>query len=85
MGAIVGVFCIFLVVCFLWGLLKNVIENLFSYFWELLITSIATALVGWLCGGFWYVGAVIGAIYCIFCWITNKENKLASWIVIRGC
>lgn len=72
----------FLVVCFIWGLLKSSIETILSYVLGIAITALMCAVIGWLIG-FWYVGAIAGAAYALFCMLFRKQNKLLSWWFAR--
>ena len=79
LGIIFGV----LIVCFIAGLFRDAATSLMSYVWELIITALAGALIGWIFG-FWYYGAIVGLVYAVLCWLFRWENKILSWCVCRG-
>ena len=72
------------ILCVICGACKELFYNGLSYGLELVITAFLGALIGWLFGGLWAFGAVIGGIYTIFCWVTGRRNVLISWWFYRG-
>lgn len=72
----------FLVLCFIWGLIKSSIEEIMVHILAIAITALMGAVVGWIFG-FWYVGAIAGAAYAIFCMLFGKQNKLLGWWFAR--
>lgn len=73
----------FILVCFIWGAIQNGVENLLSYALEIALTALVGAFLGWLIG-LWYIGAIAGAVYCIYCWIFGKFNIFMKWWFCRG-
>lgn len=73
----------FILVCFIWGVIQNGVENLLSYVLEIALTALVGAFLGWLIG-LWYIGSIVGAVYCIYCWIFGKFNIFMKWWFCRG-
>ncbi len=65
-------------ICFVWGIVKGLVGNILSYILELVITAFIGAFLGWLIGC-WYIGALAGAVYVLYCWIFRKYNRLLGW------
>lgn len=78
MEEILGLVFVFFIICFVWGIIKEGVKFIGSYIIEVLISAFICALVAWIFGGIW-IGAVVGAIYCIFCWIFGKKNYITNW------
>ena len=73
----------FILVCFIWGVIQNGVENLLSYVLEIALTALVGAFLGWLIG-LWYIGAIAGAVYCIYCWIFGKAEKRKTVVSPQG-
>lgn len=90
----------FLVVCFIFGALKGAIGGIcervfhryggfFGTLWAFAINTIQFCIICWLVSLIlpvisWDLGLTLGPLYCAYCWIFNKENKLLSLIAGRG-
>ena len=59
----------FILVCFIWGVIQNGVENLLSYALEIALTALVGAFLGWLIG-LWYVGVLRPA---------HHPDGTASW------
>lgn len=80
---IANIFFGFILICFIWGLIKNGVEQLLSYVLEIVLTALVAAFLGWIIG-FWHIGAIIGAVYCVYCWIFGKLNILMKLWFCHG-
>lgn len=70
----------------IWGAIENPLETLISRLIEVVISAFLGAFIIWLLmalfgfGELWWTGAILGAGYCVFCWIFRKRNILvATW------
>lgn len=75
------IFGIFLL-CFIIALFRDTIIALIGRLWEAAITAFICAFFAWLLEfvlpveGLYWIGAGVGIVYCVFCWIFSKRNKL---------
>lgn len=82
---IVTVIFTILLICVIWGLIQKPLEALLSYAIELLISALIGGFVGWLISlligfsGLWWICALVGVGYTIFCWIFSKDNVILGW------
>ena len=82
---IVTVIFTILLICVIWGLIQRPLECLLSYGIELLISALIGGFIGWLIGlligfsGLWWICALVGVGYTVFCWIFSFDNKILGW------
>lgn len=74
-----------LLICVIWGIIQRPLEWLLSYGIEVLISALIGGFLGWVAGllfgfsGLWWIFALVGVAYTVFCWIFAKDNILLSW------
>lgn len=92
----IGMIFSFIIICFIIGFLggaiNSICERVFSFYgglfgtlWAFALNTLEFCIICWLVGLLipvisWELGLTLGPLYCLYCWIFNKENKLLSFL-----
>lgn len=92
-GIIFTVIIVIFIGGFILGILNSIFERIFRMYggfwgalWAYAINTLQFCIFCWLVSFVvpcihWELGLTLGPLYCTYCLIFNKENKLLSWIL----